>query len=146
MQGLAYITHLFSFGESSLYSWCVLSTDMDQPQVYTCPRPLSLPPTPLGSHRAGLSSLCLQQLSTRCLSHTRWRACFHPTFSVHPTLSSALCPQVWSLHLHLHSSPADSFISTVFLDSIYMHWYTIFVFLFLIYFTLYNRIWVHPPH
>ena len=33
-----------------------------------------------------------------------------------------------------------------FLGSIYMHYYTIFVFLFLTYFTLYNRLWVHPPH
>ena len=34
----------------------------------------------------------------------------------------------------------------IFLDSIYMCQHTIFVFLFLTYFTLYDRLQVHPPH
>ena len=33
-----------------------------------------------------------------------------------------------------------------FLDSIYMCQHTVFVFLFLTYFTLYDRLQVHPPH
>ena len=40
--------------------------------------------------------------------------------SSHPLLPS-LCPQVCSLCLHLYSCPANKFISTTFLDSIYMH-------------------------
>ena len=32
-----------------------------------------------------------------------------------------LCPQVCSLCLHLHCCPASRFISTIFLESIYMH-------------------------
>jgi len=38
----------------------------------------------------------------------------------HPLFPS-LCPQVHSIHLHLYSCPANRFISTIFLDSIYMH-------------------------
>ena len=34
---------------------------------------------------------------------------------------SLLCPQVSSLCLHLHYCPENKFISTIFLDSIYMH-------------------------
>ena len=33
-----------------------------------------------------------------------------------------------------------------FLDSIYMCQHTVFAFLFLTYFTLYDRLYVHPPH
>ena len=40
-----------------------------------------------------------------------------------------LCPHVGSLHLHIYSCPPDRFISTIFLDSIYMHYYMIFVFI-----------------
>ena len=31
-----------------------------------------------------------------------------------------LCPQVYSLSLHLHCCPANKFINTIFLDSVYM--------------------------
>ena len=57
-----------------------------------------------------------------------------PSHCIHQSL---LC-------LHLHCCPADRFISTVFLDSMYMCWYMIFVFLFLTYFTLCNRLEIHP--
>ena len=40
----------------------------------------------------------------------------------------------------LHCYPANRFINIIFLDSIYTHYYTIFVFFFLTYFTLYNRL------
>ena len=55
-------------------------------------------------------------------------------------------PQVHSLHLRLYSCPAPRFIRTFFffLGSIYMCQYM--VFLFLTYFTLYDRLQVHPPH
>ena len=62
--------------------------------------------------------------------------------------SPSLCPQVHSLRLHLYSCPAPRFFRTnsFFLDSIYMCQHTVFVFLFLTYFTLYDRLQVHPPH
>ena len=40
----------------------------------------------------------------------------------------------------LHCCPANRFIGTIFLDSIHMCWYIISVFIFLTYFTLYNRL------
>ena len=36
-------------------------------------------------------------------------------------LLSLLCPEVCSLHLYLHPFPENRFISTIFLDSVYMH-------------------------
>ena len=64
----------------------------------------------------------------------------------YPSLS--LCPQVHSLSLHLYSCPASRFFRNFFffLDSIYMCQHMVFVFLFLTYFTLYDRLQVHLPH
>ena len=53
-----------------------------------------------------------------------------------PPSPSLLYPHIHSLCLCLYSCPADRFISTVFLDSIYMHIYTVFAFFFLTNFTL----------
>ena len=65
--------------------------------------------------------------------------------------SPSPCPQVHSLvSLPLYSCPAPRFFMTIlffiFLHSIYMCQHTVFVFLFLTYFTLYDRLQVHPPH
>ena len=60
--------------------------------------------------------------------------------------SPSLCPQVHSLCVHLFSCSAPRFIRTTFffLDSIYMCQHVVFVFL--TYFTLYDRLQVHPHH
>ena len=74
----------------------------------------------------------------RPLSH------FVPAYSC-PSLS----PQVHSLHLRLYSCPAPRFFRFFFfffLDFIYMCQHTVFIFLFLNYFTLYDSLQVHPPH
>ena len=43
-------------------------------------------------------------------------------FSISPSLSCPqLCPQILSLHLYLHFFNVNRLISTVFLDSVYMH-------------------------
>ena len=59
-------------------------------------------------------------------------------------------PQVHSLvGLCLYSRLTTRFFMTFFfspLDSIYVCQHTVFVFLFLTYFTLYDRLQVHPPH
>ena len=66
--------------------------------------------------------------------------------------SPSLYPQVHSLHLYLYSCPAPRFFRTIFfyflffLDSVYMCQHTVFVFLFLAYFTLYDTLQFHPPH
>ena len=65
--------------------------------------------------------------------------------SSHPLLPP-LCPKVCSLRLCLLCCPACRIISTTFLGSLYMCESVAFVFLFLADFTLYNRLWVYPPH
>ena len=90
---------------------------------------------------------CCRQI-LYCLSHqwlcpTRYLfynwLCIHikATFSVCPTLSFPLCPQVCSLSSSLYSCHVNRLISTVFVDSIYMHSCPILVFL--THFILYNR-------
>ena len=51
-----------------------------------------------------------------------------------------------SIHLCLFCCLAYRVIVAIFLNSIYMHLYTVLVFLFLTYFTLYNRLQSHSPH
>ena len=61
--------------------------------------------------------------------------------------SPSPCPQVHALCLHLYSCPAPRFFRTFFfLVSIHMCQHTVFIFLFLTYFTLYDRLQGHPPH
>ena len=62
--------------------------------------------------------------------------CLHTSHLLPPTLPPH--PQVCSLCLFLHCCPENKFISVIFLDSTYVFQYTIFIFLFLPYFTLYN--------
>ena len=62
--------------------------------------------------------------------------------------SPSPCPKVHSLCLCLYSCPALRFFRTIFfsLDSIHMCQHMVFLFLFLTYFTLYDRFQVYPPH
>ena len=56
---------------------------------------------------------------------------------------SVCSPSVCSLCLCLYLCFANKLICTIFLDFTYKQYYTIFVFLFLTYFTLYDNFWVH---
>ena len=105
-----------------------------------------LPPhiTPLGCHRAlGWAPCIIQQIPPAYVFLHQWaQSCltlcdpmdcstpgFHmvmymfPCYSLHSShpLLPPLGPQVCSLCLHLHCCPANKLISTIFLDSIYMH-------------------------
>ena len=72
-----------------------------------------------------------------CQSQSPNSAHHHP----HPTaVFPPWCPYVCSLHLCLNFYPANWFICTIFLGSTCMRDYTIFVFLFLTYFTLYDSL------
>ena len=98
---------------------------------------LSLPslpyPTPLGHHRVpGWAPCVKQQLPTHI--HFTHDIYVDAAFSIDPSHS---CPQVRSLHLHLHSFPANRFINTIFLDFVYRE--SMLVFLFLTCFTLYHK-------
>ena len=65
--------------------------------------------------------------------------------SSHPHLLPQ-SPKDCSIHLCLFCCLAYRVIVTIFLNSIYMHEYTVLGFFFLTYFTLYNRLQFHPPH
>ena len=90
-----------------------------------------------------------------CMMHQNWTGdpfhmiiymiqCHSPKSShPHPLPQS---PKVCSIHLCLFCCVIYTDIVTIFLNSIYMHSYTVLVFFFLAYFTLYNRLQFHPPH
>ena len=55
-------------------------------------------------------------------------------------------PKDCSIHQCLFCCLVHRVIVTIFLNSIYMRWYTVLVVFFLAFFTLYNRLQFHPPH
>ena len=69
----------------------------------------------------------------------------HSPESSHP-LPLPQSPKARSIHLCLFCCFAYRVIITIFLNSIYMCWYTVLVFFFLAYLTLYNQLQFHPPH
>ena len=69
----------------------------------------------------------------------------HSPKSSHP-LPFPQSPKVRSTHLCLFCCLAYRVIITIFLNSVYMCQYTVLVFFFLAYFTLYNRLQFHPSH
>ena len=83
-----------------------------------------------------LSILCLVVYICPCHSLTSSQLTLPPP----RVLKSILYACVFIPVLPLGSS------EPFFLDSIYMCLHTVFVFLFLTYFTLYDRLQVHPPH
>ena len=117
---------------------------MNQPLIYICSLPLEpsshLPPhpIPLGCHRApGLSSPH-HTANSHWLSILRGVMYMFQCYSLslfHPLLPP-LCPQVFSLCLHLCSCPANRFISVIFLGFVYTHgfiqWFCWFWFCFFV--------------
>ena len=89
-----------------------------------------------------------------CIMHQTWTGnSFHILymFQCHSPKSShprplPQSPKDCSIHLCLFCCLTYRVIITIFLNSIYMHQYTVLVFFFLAYFTLYNRLQFHPPH
>ena len=63
-----------------------------------------------------------------------------------PPSPSPQSPKFCSVHLCLFFCFAYRVIITIFLNSIYVHKYTVLVFIFLAYFTLYNGLQFHPSH
>ena len=113
---------------------------------------LSLPPsyppypTPLGGHkhRADFPVLCgCFPLAIGFIFGSVYMS-MPLSYFVPVYLSPSLCPQVHSIvRVRLYSCPAPRFFMTTFffLDSKYMCQHMVFVFLFLTYFTLYERLW-----
>ena len=124
--------------------------NMNWPQVYIRPFPLAPPshfpppPTPLGCHRApALGSQSHIAHSQKfpfpyfTYSNVYVSVLFSQTI---PPSPSPMVSKICSLCLCLFCCPASTIISTIVLDSIYVCQYMIFVFLFLTYFTVYNRL------
>ena len=110
------------------------------------PSHLPIPPIQMVTkHRADLPVLCN---SFPLAIHFIFGNVYMSVLLSHfiPASPSPLCPQARSLRLRLYSCLATRFISTVFLDSIYVCQHMVFVFLFLTYFSLYDRLQVHLPH
>ena len=118
---------------------------MNPPQAYMCsPSWTLLPPNtiPLGHPSAPAPSIQYRA------SNLDWQLISYMIFymfqcyslrSSHP-LPLPQSPKDCSIHLCLFCCPTYRVIVTIFLNSIYMHYYTVLVFLFLTYFTLYNRL------
>ena len=125
--------------------WFLPYINMNQSQVYIVPSLLNLPPI---SHLSNPSRLSEYQDELPVL-HSKFPLAIYFTYgnmyvsilplnSSHPVLPP-LCPQVCSLCLCLYCCPANSLINT----SFYIPYISIniqFAFLFLTYFTLYNRL------
>ena len=115
------------------------------------PEPLSHLPThpiPQGHPSAPALSTLLHALNLDWWSVSHMLIYIFQCYSVkssHPRLLPQ-SPKDCSIHLCLFCCLAYRVIITIFLNSIYMCQYTILVFFFLTYFTLYNRLQFHPPH
>ena len=101
--------------------------------------PFLITPPEVTDHQPGVPGytatfhqLCILHLA----GHIRLCYFLHSSHSLRPRL----CPQIHSLRLCLYSCTANRLIHTIFLDSTYMCYYTIFVILFLIYFTMYQTL------
>ena len=127
--------------------------DMNQPWIYMYspsrpPLPPPSPPNLSGSsqctspeHLSHASNLGCWSVSPLIIY--MFRCCFLKTF--HPRLLPQN-PKVCSVYLSLFFCFAYRVIITIFLNSIYKHYYTVLVFIFLAYFTLYNGLQFHPSH
>ena len=102
---------------------------MNHTQLYICPLPLELPsllsphPTALGCHRAPVwVPWVTQQIPTGCLGSVYVSMLLSPFVTLSPSPPPAR-QQVCSLGPSLYSCPANRFISTIFLDYIYIYIY-----------------------
>ena len=83
------------------------------------------------SQSARLGSLCYVATSHQLsILHMIVYICWCYFLYLSHYLLTPLCAQVYSLHLCFHSFLVNNFIGTIFLDSICVHLYTIFVFSF----------------
>ena len=100
---------------------------------------------PLGHHRAlSWASCTINQIPNNYFKHHNvYNSILLSQFiSPSPSYSMPRSPYTMSGSI----CPENRFNSTIFLDSVYLYHYTIFVFLFLTSCTPYDRLHVHPHH
>ena len=126
---------------------------MNQPWVHMCSPSWAPLPPPSPSHPSG-SSQCTSPEHLSHASNLDRRSVSHMIIymfqcyslkSSHPHLLPQ-SPKDRSIHLCLFCYLAYRVIITIFLNSIYMLYYTVLMFFFLAYFTVYNGLQFHPPH
>ena len=98
----------------------------------------------------------VHQLWRSCFMHRTWTGdlfhlwkytCFNASLSDHPTLAFSHRVQKSVLYICVSFAVlAYRVIITIFLNFIHMRYYTVLVFFFMTYFTLYNGLQFHPPH
>ena len=141
----------FFFYFTILYWFCHTSTCIHHGCTRVPhPEPTShLPPIP------SLWVIPVHQPQASCVLHRTWTGnsfliwyytCFNAILPNHPPLPLPQSPKDCSIHQCLFCCLVYRIIVTIFLNSIYMCWYTVLVFFFLAYFTLHNRLQFHPPH
>ena len=133
--------------------WFLPYIDMNQPWACMCPPFWTPLPPPSPSHPSGSSQCSGFECPVSCPG---LGLVIYFTYGSIPvsTLFSQIIPpspfptesKVCSLHLCLFCCVVYRVIVTIFLSSIYMFQYTVLVFFFLTYFTLYNGLQFHPPH
>ena len=126
---------------------------MNPPWVYTSSQSQIPLPPPTTYHLSGSSPCTSPKHPISCIEHRLAISFLHDSIhvSMHSPKSSHPLPlpqslKVRSIHLCLFCCLTYKVIITIFLNSIYMCQYTVLVFFFLAYFTLYNWLQVHPPH
>ena len=129
--------------------WFLPYINMNQPKIYTCPLPLE-PPSHLPFHPTQVVTEHQTEIPALYSKFPLAISLTHGNVYTSMAPSQFVPPFPFPLCVHksvLYPCPENRFINTLFLDSIYMHQYIqYFFFLFLIYFTLYIRVQVHPPH
>ena len=128
--------------------WFLPYIDINQPWVHTCPLVPNIPPQllphpiPLGHPSAPALSILshASKLDWQFISHMiLYMFQCHSPKSSHPR-PLPQSPKDCCIHLCLFCCLAYRIIVTIFLNCIYMCQYTVLVFFFLVYFTLYNRL------
>ena len=133
--------------------WFLPYTDMNKPRVYMLPPSRTLLPPSSPSHPSGLSQCTGFECPVSyfelglaiCFTYGNIQVSMLFSQTSHPR-PLPQNPKDCSLYLCLFCCLTYSVIITIFLNSIYMHSYTILVLFFLTYFTLYNRLQFQPPH
>ena len=127
--------------------------DMNLPLVYMCSPFWTRLPHPSPYHPSG---------SSQCTSPEHPISCIKPGLAIRFTYDNMHVSMPFSQIILPSPSPTESkrlfytsvsllllayrVIITIFLNSIYMCYYTVLVVFFLAYFTLYNRLQFHPHH
>ena len=149
---LQYIKLIQSVRLFILFTRTCLS-DINQPWVYiyspSWPPPAPQPhPIPLGHPSAPALSTLSHGLNLDWQSVSNMIIYVFQCYSLkssHPHLLPQSAKDC-SIHLCLFCHLAHKVIITIFLNSIFMHQYTVLVFFFPTYFTPYNRLQFHSPH